>query len=219
LVVNEAVSSIGQRDQLERVLEYVRSGDTLVVTKVDRLARSTVGLWELVKRLEAIDDGGAGLRILNLGGETVDTKSATGKLILTIFAGFAQSEREMMLERQREGIAKAKAENRYLGRKPSARLKADEAVKLFKGGRTVTDIAVALSIGRGSVYRALEAAGIRPPQIATVLTSFNRDRGEPRGSSPPTPPGVRVRTTAVRRIKRSRACSWRASPDDGSALW
>jgi DNA invertase Pin-like site-specific DNA recombinase len=94
----------------------------------------------------------------NLGGETVDTKSATGKLILTIFAGFAQFEREMMLERQREGIAKAKAENRYLGRRPSARLKADEAVKLFREGRTVTQIAAALTIGRGSVYRALEAA-------------------------------------------------------------
>ena len=72
------------------------------MTKVDRLARSTVGLWEIVKRLEAVEDGGAGLRVLNLGGETVDTKSATGKLILTIFAQF---ERKMMLERQREGIA------------------------------------------------------------------------------------------------------------------
>jgi len=55
-----------------------------------------------------------------------------GKLILTIFAGFAQFEREMVLERQREGIAKAKAENRYLGRRPSARLKNDVAVKLFR---------------------------------------------------------------------------------------
>ena len=61
---------------------------------------------------------------------------------------------EIMLERQREGIAKAKAENRYMGRRPSARLKADEAVKLFKAGRSVTDIATALNIGRGSVYRA-----------------------------------------------------------------
>ena len=73
----------------------------------------------------------------------------------------AQFEREMMLERQREGIAKAKAENRYMGRRPSARLKADEAVKLFKAGRSVTDIATALNIGRGSVYRALEAAGMK----------------------------------------------------------
>ena len=62
-------------------------------------------------------------------------RGATGKLILTIFAGFAQLEREMMLERQREGIAKARAGIRYLGRRPSARLKANEAVKLFAEGR------------------------------------------------------------------------------------
>jgi hypothetical protein len=70
-----------------------------------------------------------------------------------------QLEREMILERQREGIAKAKAENRYMGPRPSARLKADEAVKLFNTGRSVTDVTTALNIGRGSVYRALEAAG------------------------------------------------------------
>ena len=81
--------------------------------------------------------------------------------MLSSRASFAQFEREMMLERQREGIAKAKAENRYLGRRPSARLKNDEAVKLFREGRTVTQIAAALSIGRGSVYRALEAGGVR----------------------------------------------------------
>jgi DNA invertase Pin-like site-specific DNA recombinase len=159
-VLQEQASSIAERSQLERALEYVRGGDTLVVTKVDRLARSTTGAWETVKRLESVDDGGAGLRVLNLGGETVDTKSATGKLILTIFAGFAQFEREIMLERQREGIAKAKAEKRYLGRKPSARLKAGEGVRLFKDGRTVSQVANLLAIGRGSVYRALDAAGI-----------------------------------------------------------
>ena len=87
-IFREQVSSIAARTELGRALEYVRGGDTLVVTKVDRLARSTVGLWEIVKRLEAVEDGGAGLRVLNLGGEMVDTKSATGKLILTIFAGF-----------------------------------------------------------------------------------------------------------------------------------
>jgi DNA invertase Pin-like site-specific DNA recombinase len=134
-IVQEQVSSIAQRAELERALDYVRGGDTLVVTKVDRLARSTVGLWEIVKRLHAVDDGGTGLRVLDLGGETVDIKSATGKLILTIFAGLAQFEREMMLERQREGIAKARAKNRYLGRRPSARL---ETVRLFREGRTVT---------------------------------------------------------------------------------
>jgi DNA invertase Pin-like site-specific DNA recombinase len=155
-IFQEQVSSIAERSELERALEYVRAGDTLVVTKVDRLARSTTGLWEIVKRLEAVEDGGAGLRVLNLGGETVDTKSATGKLILTIFAGFAQFEREMMLERQREGIAKAKAEGRYFGRRPSARLKADEVRQLRADGKTPSEIAATLGIGRGSVYRALE---------------------------------------------------------------
>jgi DNA invertase Pin-like site-specific DNA recombinase len=154
-IFQEQTSSIAERAQLERALDYVRGGDKLVVTKVDRLARSTTGLWEIVKRLESVDDGGSGLRVLNLGGETVDTKSATGKLILTIFAGFAQFEREIMLERQREGIAKAKAEKKYLGRRPSARLKAHEARKLHAEGKTPTQIAALLGIGRGSVYRAL----------------------------------------------------------------
>src|SRR5271163_1035598 len=125
-IFQEQVSSIAERAELERALEYVRAGDTLVVTKVDRLARSTVGLWQIVTRLEAVDDGGGGLRILNLGGEMVDTKSATGRLILTIFAGFAQFEREMMLERQREGIRKAQAKGRYQGRPKSAALKASQ---------------------------------------------------------------------------------------------
>ncbi|TPQ50460.1 DNA invertase [Prosthecomicrobium hirschii] len=159
-VFKERVSSVGERDQLAAGLKYLRKGDTLVVTKVDRLARSTVHLWEIVRDLDA---KGVGLRVLSLGGEVVDTKSATGKLILTIFAGFAQFEREMMLERQREmmlerqreGIAKAKAEGKYLGRKPTARAKAGEAVRLHKEGKTVTEIAKELGIGRGSVYRAL----------------------------------------------------------------
>jgi DNA invertase Pin-like site-specific DNA recombinase len=111
-----------------------------------------------VEQLEAVEEGGAALRILNLGGETVDTKSATGKLILTIFAGFAQFEREMMLERQREGIVKAQAEGRYKGRPKSASLLASEARQMVAGGKTVTEAAKTLGIARASVYRALEAS-------------------------------------------------------------
>ena len=109
--------------------------------------------------MKTLDAKGVALRVLSLGGETVDTKSATGKLILTIFAGFAQFEREMMLERQREGIAKAKSEGRYLGRKPTARAKAGEAVALFKQGRNVSQISQALGIGRGSVYLSFGERG------------------------------------------------------------
>jgi len=154
-IFSEQVSSIGERAELNKALAYLREEDTLVVTKIDRLARSTIGLWEVVRGL---DDQGVGLRVLNLGGEIVDTKSATGRLILTIFSGFAQFEREMMLERQREGIAKARAEGKYRGRKPTARAKADDVQRLHGEGKTPTEIAKAVGISRGSVYRVIQAA-------------------------------------------------------------
>lgn len=150
----ERASAVSERPVLRQVLDYVRDGDTLVITKIDRLARSTINLWEIVRDLDA---KGVGLRVLNLGGEVVDTRSATGRLILTIFAGFAQFEREMMLERQREGIAKAKAEGKYAGRKPTARAKSPDALKMHVAGATPTEIAKALGIGRASVYRILES--------------------------------------------------------------
>lgn len=154
-IFSERVSSMADRAELDGALQFVREGDTLVVTKIDRLARSTIRLWEIVGGLDA---KGVGLRVLNLGGEVVDTRSATGKLILTIFAGFAQFEREMMLERQREGIAKAKAEGAYKGRKPTARAKGDDARRMAAEGKNPTQIAKALGIGRASVYRALSMA-------------------------------------------------------------
>lgn len=151
----ERASAVSERAVLCQVLDYLRDGDTLVVTKIDRLARSTISLWEIVRHLDARN---VGLRVLNLGGEVVDTRSATGRLILTIFSGFAQFEREMMLERQREGIAKAKAEGKYAGRKPTARAKSADALKLIAEGRTPTEISKALGIGRASVYRIIETA-------------------------------------------------------------
>ena len=138
--------------QLDRALDYVRGGDTLVVTKVDRLARSTIGLWDIVKRLEAVDDGGCGLRILNPGGEVIDARSATGRPIVTIFAGLAQFEREIMLERRRQGIRKAQAAGKYLGRKPSASLKAGEAIAVVSSGKSIAATAKALGIIRASVH-------------------------------------------------------------------
>lgn len=148
------MSSVAERAELDRAVEFSREGDTLVVTKLDRLARSVGKAWEIVETLER---KGVALRVLNLGGDTVDTKSATGKLILTIFAGFAQFEREMMLERQREGIAKARSEGKYRGRKPTAMSKADDVRRLRREGNNVSEIARKLGIGRASVRRCLAA--------------------------------------------------------------
>ena len=148
-IFQEQISYVArERPQLKAALEYIREGDTLVVTKLDRLARS------------AGRPKGVALRILNFGGDAVDTHGATGRLMLNVFASFAQFEREIMLERQREGIAKAKGEGKYKGRKPTARAKAADAVRLFREGKRVARIAVELNIGRGSVYRAIEAAGL-----------------------------------------------------------
>src|ERR1700676_3998844 len=103
-VFQEQVSSVGKREQREAALEFVRDGDILSVTRLDRLARSTQHLLEIVERIKRT---GANLQILGLG---IDMSTATGQLIFTIIGAIACFEREMMLERQREGIAKEKTE-------------------------------------------------------------------------------------------------------------
>ena len=148
-IVKEQTSSVGHRKGLEEALEFCRAGDTLVVTKVDRLTGSGPHMWEVVERLQA---KGVALRIVNLG---IDTNTPTGKLMLTVIGGVAEFEREMMLERQREGIAKAKAEGKYKGRKPTARAKADEIKALDAQGLSMGQIADKLGIGKGSVHRVL----------------------------------------------------------------
>ncbi|PYF13159.1 DNA invertase Pin-like site-specific DNA recombinase [Rhodobacter viridis] len=147
----EQVSSVDvvSRAQLAEALAFAREGDTLVVTKLDRLARSVAHLVGILGQLEA---KGVALRILSMG---IDTATPTGKLMLTILGGVAEFEREIMLERQREGIAKAKAEGKYKGRAPTARAKADEVLRLHAEGIGGTEIAKRLGIGRASVYRIL----------------------------------------------------------------
>ncbi|SMC39791.1 recombinase family protein [Primorskyibacter flagellatus] len=148
----EQVSSVDvtAREQLAQALDYIREGDALVVTKLDRLARSVAHLLEVLEKIEA---KGATLRILSMG---IDTGTATGKLMLTLLGGVAEFERSIMLERQREGIAKAKAAGKYKGRKPTAKAKANEVLCLRAEGVGATEIAKRLGIGRASVYRILE---------------------------------------------------------------
>jgi DNA invertase Pin-like site-specific DNA recombinase len=151
----ERVSSVAKREKLEAALEFARQGDTLVVTKLDRLARSVSDMLSIVARLEAKE---VALRVLSMGGQTLDTSTATGKLMLTMLGAVAEFERGLMLERQREGIAKAKAEGKYQGRAPTAMRQADEVMRLKAEGVRPVDIARQLGIGRASVYRILEGA-------------------------------------------------------------
>jgi DNA invertase Pin-like site-specific DNA recombinase len=146
-------SSKAERKELDAAIGYAREGDTFVVTKADRLARNTIDLLHIVKSLEA---KGVALRILDFGGDTLDTKGPSGKLILTLFAAFAEFERDMMLERQRAGIAKAKAEGKFKGRAPTARRKSGEIEAMHIAGRKPGEIAEALGIGRASVFRVLK---------------------------------------------------------------
>ncbi|MFG1480282.1 recombinase family protein [Xanthobacter sp. V4C-4] len=153
-VFKEHVSAVAaSRPELEQALDFVREGDTLMVCKLDRLARSITHLWQIVGVLDA---KGVGLIIRNLGGCQMDTTSASGRLTLSLFGAVAEFERSLMLERQRAGIEKAKAEGRYRGRKPTARAKADEVRRLKGEGVSPTEIAGRLGIGRASVYRVLQ---------------------------------------------------------------
>lgn len=151
-IFSERVSSVAQRDQLAAALEFVREGDTLVVTKLDRLCRSVADLVAITERLRF---KGAALRILSMN---LDTTTPTGKLMLNLLGSIAEFERELMLERQREGIAKARAEGRYKGRAPTARRQAPQVRELRETGLGASDIAARLGMSRSSVYRILTDA-------------------------------------------------------------
>jgi DNA invertase Pin-like site-specific DNA recombinase len=146
----EQTSAVGPRKELESAIDFAREGDTLIVTKLDRLARSVADLCAIVARLEK---KGVALRILAMG---IDTGTPSGKLMLNVFGAIGQFEREIMLERQREGIAKAAAEGKYKGRAPTARAKSAEINQLAGEGLTREAIAERLNIGVASVYRVLK---------------------------------------------------------------
>ena len=148
-VFSEQTSAVGPRKDLEAALDYLREDDVLVVAKLDRLARSVADLCAIVEKIER---KGASLRILAMN---LDTATPTGRLMVNVIGSVAQFEREIMLERQREGVAKAKAEGRYKGRKPTARAKSAEIIRLAGEGVKREDIAKRLGVGVASVYRML----------------------------------------------------------------
>lgn len=148
-IFKEQVSSVAERPQLDAALASLRPGDVFVVTKLDRLARSVVHLGKL---LETIETAGAAIRIVNLG---IDTTTPTGKLMLNVLGSVAQFEREMMLERQREGIQRAKREGKYKGSK--AKFSRKRVDQLKAQGLSISAIAREIGVSRQAIYDKLDA--------------------------------------------------------------
>jgi DNA invertase Pin-like site-specific DNA recombinase len=137
------------REELRTVLDFIRKGDVLMVTRIDRLARSIGDLQDIVRAIRA---KGATLKATE---QPIDTSTAAGKCFLDMLGVFAEFETNLRKERQLEGIAKAKAAGVYKGRPASIDRAQVRALKAQ--GKGASDIAKALKIGRASVYRALEA--------------------------------------------------------------
>ncbi|EKP0300002.1 integrase [Aeromonas sobria] len=151
-VFQEKVSGASdERPQLTLLLDYVKEGDVMMITKLDRLARNTRHLLEISEFLQHKQ---VALRILNLG---IDTSTPTGKLMLTMIGAIATFERELMLERQAEGIELAKRRGVYKGRKPTAMAKGNEVLALVAKGLPRSEIAKRTGISISSVQRILRS--------------------------------------------------------------
>src|SRR4029077_12305617 len=139
------------RTELQVLLDFLRAGDTLVVTRIDRLARSMKDLQDIVYELKA---KGVALKATE---QPIDTGTAAGKAFLDMLGVFAEFETNLRRERQMEGIANAKAKGVYKGRKPS--IDPAEVRRLWVEEKLgATAIVARLGIGRASVYRVLVAA-------------------------------------------------------------
>jgi DNA invertase Pin-like site-specific DNA recombinase len=170
-----------QRPELVKMLEQLRDGDTVVVWKLDRLARSTRDLLELA---DAIAKGGAGLK--SLSEPWADTTSPAGRMVLTVFAGIAEFERELIRERTGAGRIAAKQRGVRFGR-PS-RLTEDQAAlasRLLDEGRSAREVATMFGVHKATIYRA------------TAMYSIKKGECSPRGGLlqhfPNRPPGIDCR--------------------------
>jgi len=155
------------RAELASLLEFIRKGDTLVVTRIDRLARSIGDLQDIVRTLK---NKGAALRAIE---EPIDTSSAAGKAFLNLLGVFAEFETNLRRERQLEGIAQAKAKGVYKGRRPT--IDREKVLELENAGLGPSAIADKLNIGRASVYR------LRGTKTAQPSRRHNQEPHRPNG--------------------------------------
>ena len=149
---HQSAVKMAERTAFIEVMAKMKAGDVLVVATLSRIARSITHTLEI---LADIESKGASLNILDLN---VDTSTPQGRLQLNLLASIAQFERELMLERQKVGIAAAKERGGYKGRAPTARAKTDKVLSLYAKGLHRDDIAKLAGIGVASVYRILADA-------------------------------------------------------------
>ena len=144
------------RPELQRMMEYVRRGDTVIVESISRFARNTRDLLELVERLTA-----KGVEFVSKK-EAIDTTTPTGKFMLTIFGAVAELEREYILQRQREGIAIAKEQGKYTGRKTTQPPNFERVVAQWRSGEiTAVEAMRTLNMSKTTFYRRVQQAANR----------------------------------------------------------
>jgi DNA invertase Pin-like site-specific DNA recombinase len=151
-VFKEKQSAVdADRPELRRCLDYLREGDTLLVTKIDRLARSTSDLYRIVS---ALAEKGVAFKVID--DPSIDTTSRTGKLVIGVLALIAEFENDIRRERQMDGIAKAKERGVHFGRKLTLTPERIAEIKALRlGGSTVPNIMRHMGLSKASVYRAL----------------------------------------------------------------
>lgn len=148
-------ASRNTRDELNALLGYLRAGDTLVVTRIDRLARSVKDLQDIVHELKSRDI------YLEATEQPIDTSTAAGKAFLDMLGVFAEFETNLRKERQLEGIAKAKAAGKYKGKAPLSSDKKKQVIRLYQQGMKQVDIAKQEKLGRTSIHNILKGADLK----------------------------------------------------------
>ncbi|MET0118952.1 MAG: recombinase family protein [Sedimenticola sp.] len=143
------------RKELDSLLSFLREGDTLVVTRIDRLARSLKDLQDIIHDLKKHKIH------FQATEQPIDTSTAAGKAFLDMLGVFAEFETNLRKERQLEGIARAKAAGKYKGKAPLSDQKKQKVISLFKRGMKQSEIIKEVGVGRTSVHNILKAAGLK----------------------------------------------------------
>lgn len=152
LYIDRASGKSTQRPELQKMLDYVRRGDTVIVESISRFARNTRDLLELVERLTE-----KGVEFVSQK-EAIDTSTPTGKFMLTVFGAVAELEREYILQRQREGIEIAKAQGKYTGRKPITHPDFERVTAQWRRGEiTAVEAMKRLNMKPSTFYRKVRA--------------------------------------------------------------